>query len=165
MNLNKYIRELDVVLTLLGGFCLVDLFPSSHLARLLSSSARQMKRSYGNMQRIIEDVIDKRRKGAFSSGTDDEDLVDVLLRLQKEDSLELPITRETICAVLFVSIFNHPPSLIRLLKFDLYNSHTLNSVIISFSFHIISSVETLSTLRAAECFLLICIKQYSTWHI
>ncbi|CAM0943197.1 unnamed protein product [Alopecurus aequalis] len=101
----EYIRELEVVLTLLGGFCLVDLFPSSQLARFLSTGARHMQRSYDRMQHIIEDVIEKRNgeraAGDSTCSTDDEDLLDVLLRLQKEDSLELPLTRETICAVLF----------------------------------------------------------------
>uniref|UniRef100_A0ACD5ZB98 Uncharacterized protein n=1 Tax=Avena sativa TaxID=4498 RepID=A0ACD5ZB98_AVESA len=92
-----YIRELDVVLTLLGGFCLVDLFPSSRLARLLSTGARQMKTSYARMQRIIQDVIDE-RAAAGENEEEEEDLLDVLLRLQKEDS---SLTTETICAVLF----------------------------------------------------------------
>ncbi|XP_047069088.1 germacrene A hydroxylase-like [Lolium rigidum] len=101
----EYIRELDVVLTLLGGFCLVDLFPSSRLARWLSFGARRMQRSYGCMQRIIENVIEERKAvraaGEGTCNVDDEDLLDVLLRLQKEDSLAFPLTTESICAVLF----------------------------------------------------------------
>uniref|UniRef100_A0ACD5UV09 Uncharacterized protein n=1 Tax=Avena sativa TaxID=4498 RepID=A0ACD5UV09_AVESA len=102
----EFIRELEVVLTLLGGFCLVDLFPSSRLARWLSFGARTMKKSYGRMQRIIENVMEG-RKAARAAGElagnadDDEDLLDVLLRLQKEDSLTSPLTTENICAVLF----------------------------------------------------------------
>uniref|UniRef100_A0ACD5UES4 Uncharacterized protein n=1 Tax=Avena sativa TaxID=4498 RepID=A0ACD5UES4_AVESA len=101
----EYIRELDVVLTLLGGFCLVDLFPSSRLARWLSFGARRMQKSYNCMQRIIEKVIVERKaaraEGEGAGAADDEDLLDVLLRLQKEDSLALPLTTESICAVLF----------------------------------------------------------------
>jgi hypothetical protein len=36
---------------------------------------------------------------------DDEDLLDVLLRLQEEDSLTSPLTTEIISTFLFVSIF------------------------------------------------------------
>jgi cytochrome P450 len=103
----EYIRELDVVLTLLGGFCLVDLFPSSRLARWLSFGARRMQKSYDCMQRIIENVIDGRKAaraaGEGACSADDEDLLDVLLRLQKEDSLAFPLNTQSICAVLFVS--------------------------------------------------------------
>ncbi|XBI87170.1 hypothetical protein VPH35_025300 [Triticum aestivum] len=92
---DEYICELDVVLTLLGGFCLVNLFPF----------ARRMKRSYSHMQCIIVNVIEERKAaraaGDGASSTHDEDLLDVLLRLQKDDSLAFPLTTESICAVLF----------------------------------------------------------------
>jgi hypothetical protein len=39
------------------------------------------------------------------SRADDEDLLDVLLRLQEEDAFAFPLTTESIGAVLFVSIF------------------------------------------------------------
>ncbi|XP_048566528.1 desmethyl-deoxy-podophyllotoxin synthase-like isoform X2 [Triticum urartu] len=104
----EYLCELDKAFKLLGGFCLVDLFPSSRLVRWLSNGERQMKKSCGRMQRIISEIIDERKSaraaGVGVSGTDDEDLLDVLLRLQKDDSLEFPLTTETVCAVLFVSI-------------------------------------------------------------
>ena len=61
------------------------------------------------MQCIIANVIEERKAArAAGVGPDDdkEDLLDVLLRLQKDDSLEFPLTTESICAVLFVSIFN-----------------------------------------------------------
>jgi cytochrome P450 len=104
-----YLRELDVVFRLLGGFCLVDLFPSSPLSRWLSNGERQMKRSCGRIHAIIADIVEQRKAaqapGYGASKTDDEDLLDVLLRLQEEASLGFPLTIETIGAVLFVSIF------------------------------------------------------------
>jgi hypothetical protein len=105
----EYIRELDVVLTLLGGFCLVDLFPSSRLVRWLSSGERGMKRSYGHVQCINTDVIERRkaaRAGGVCSRADDEDLLDVLLWLQEEDAFAFPLTTESIGAVLFVSLLS-----------------------------------------------------------
>uniref|UniRef100_A0ACD5UXF2 Uncharacterized protein n=1 Tax=Avena sativa TaxID=4498 RepID=A0ACD5UXF2_AVESA len=101
----EYLRELDKVVTLLGGFCLVDLFPSSRLVRWLSSSERNMRRSYGRIQCIIGDIIDGRRAaraaGDRACSTDEEeDLLDVLLRLQ-EDSLAFPLTTEVIGVAIF----------------------------------------------------------------
>ncbi|KAM0855654.1 hypothetical protein ACQ4PT_049627 [Festuca glaucescens] len=101
----RYLHELHQAFTLLDGFCLVDLFPSSRLARWLSTGERRVKRCYGRIQPMIADVIQERKAtratedGACS--TDDEDLLDVLLRLQKENSLAFPITTEIIGAVLF----------------------------------------------------------------
>ncbi|KAM3393485.1 hypothetical protein ACQJBY_014287 [Aegilops geniculata] len=101
----EYLRELGKALALLGGFCLDDLFPSSRLVRWLSNGERTVKKSCGRMQRIIADIIqgrkDMRAAGIGACGTGDEDLLDVLLRLQREDSLEFPLTTETIGAVLF----------------------------------------------------------------
>ncbi|EMS55499.1 hypothetical protein TRIUR3_30784 [Triticum urartu] len=43
----EYLCELDKAFKLLGGFYLVDLFPSSRLVRWLSNGERQMKKSCG----------------------------------------------------------------------------------------------------------------------
>jgi hypothetical protein len=100
------------MLTLLGGFSLLNLFPSSRLARWFSIDARRLQRSYDRMQHIIGNVIEGKQQAERAACdvaccADNEDLVDVLLRLQKEDSSESPLTRESIFAVLIVSIFNH----------------------------------------------------------
>uniref|UniRef100_A0ACD5YC75 Uncharacterized protein n=1 Tax=Avena sativa TaxID=4498 RepID=A0ACD5YC75_AVESA len=100
----EYLRNLDEAFVLLGGFCLVDLFPSSRLVRWLSSGERGMKRSYGHVQRINTDVIEGRkaaRAAGVCSRADDEDLLDVLLRLQEKDAFAFPLTTESIGAVLF----------------------------------------------------------------
>lgn len=101
----EYLHELEKVLTLLGGFCLVDLFPSSRLAWCLSNGNRQIKKAYGRIQHIIGEVIEGRMAARVAGDgvtrTDEEDLLDVLLRLQQDDSLEFPLTTENIGAVLF----------------------------------------------------------------
>ncbi|XBI50956.1 hypothetical protein VPH35_033554 [Triticum aestivum] len=93
-------RALDEAFVLLGGFCLVDLFPSSRLVRWLSNGERHMRRSYGHIQRINADVIEG-RKAARAAAQDDDDLLDVLLRLQEKDAFTFPMTTESIGAVLF----------------------------------------------------------------
>uniref|UniRef100_A0ACD5V1H6 Uncharacterized protein n=1 Tax=Avena sativa TaxID=4498 RepID=A0ACD5V1H6_AVESA len=95
----EYLRELDIALRLMDGLSLVDIFPSSRLVRWMSNGERQMKRSYGNIQRMIANIIEGRKAMRAAGG--DEDLLDVLLRLQQEDSLEFPLTTESIGAVLF----------------------------------------------------------------
>ncbi|VAH24201.1 unnamed protein product [Triticum turgidum subsp. durum] len=102
----EYLRELDEAFALVSGFSPVDLFPSSRLVRWLSNDERRMRRCHGHIQRIIANVIDGRKAGRAAAGvgassTDEEDLLDVLLRLQQEDSLEFPLTTEIIGAVLF----------------------------------------------------------------
>ncbi|KAF7012888.1 hypothetical protein CFC21_027036 [Triticum aestivum] len=98
----EYLRELDEAFALVSGFSPVDLFPSWRLVRWLSNDERRMRRCHGHIQRIIANVIEGRKAaGVGASSTDEEDLLDVLLRLQQEDSLEFPLTTEIIGAVLF----------------------------------------------------------------
>ncbi|KAI4969012.1 hypothetical protein ZWY2020_046342 [Hordeum vulgare] len=109
----EYLRRVDEIMNLMGGFCLVDLFPSSWLVRRLSNGERQMKRSCASILRIIDEIINNRKEMRAAGGNDgacskeDEDLLDVLLRLQHEDSLAFPLTTEMIATVLFVGIFFH----------------------------------------------------------
>ncbi|KAK1605381.1 hypothetical protein QYE76_029054 [Lolium multiflorum] len=100
----EYLRELDKVVTLVGGFCLHDLFPSSRLVRWLSNSERNVRRSYGHIDCIISDIIEGRkvvRAAIDRLCSTDEDLLDVLLRLQEENSLAFPLTTEIIGVTIF----------------------------------------------------------------
>uniref|UniRef100_A0ACD5WRQ4 Uncharacterized protein n=1 Tax=Avena sativa TaxID=4498 RepID=A0ACD5WRQ4_AVESA len=99
----EYLRELDQVIKLVGGFSLVDLFPSSRIVRWFDVGERNMRKSYGRIQRIIAHIIEERKAARAASvcSTTDEDLLDVLLRLQADDSLPVPLTEETIGVVIF----------------------------------------------------------------
>ncbi|XP_044969049.1 desmethyl-deoxy-podophyllotoxin synthase-like [Hordeum vulgare subsp. vulgare] len=96
---DTFLRELEKMLVLLGGFSLVDLFPASRLVRWLSGAARDLRRSHARVQEILGDIIVERQE--MKQGKDKEDLLDVLLRLQKEDTLRFPLTSEIIGAVIF----------------------------------------------------------------
>lgn len=102
-----YLRELGVVATLVGGFNLVDLFPSSRPVRWLSGPVRDLRRSHARIQRILDDIIQERKEKPSATGDagakDGEDLLDVLLRLQKEDNLTFRLTAEIIGPIVYVS--------------------------------------------------------------
>jgi cytochrome P450 len=107
-----FIRRYNEVSQLVSGFFLVDLFPSSRLVRWLSIGERRLLRSYGGIQRIIASIIESRKAASTSDDGDNcslhdhpaEDLLGVLLRLQKEGSLAFPLTSEIIGAVMFVKV-------------------------------------------------------------
>uniref|UniRef100_A0A0D9VVH0 Cytochrome P450 n=1 Tax=Leersia perrieri TaxID=77586 RepID=A0A0D9VVH0_9ORYZ len=101
----EYLRVLKEVTTMVAGFNLADFFPSSRLVRCLTSTERSLKRSHGQMVRIVDSIVEERReeKARVSPGAaakDDDDLLDVLLRLQKEDTLSIPLTTEIIGALI-----------------------------------------------------------------
>jgi len=106
---SEYMAGLDEVLKLLAGFNLVDLFPGSRLARTLGAgslrAAREVHdRIHGIVQAIIQDHASKAAKdGGGEGGGRRDDILDVLLRLQRDGGLETVLTTQVVCAVLFVS--------------------------------------------------------------
>ncbi|ONM34372.1 5-epiaristolochene 13-dihydroxylase [Zea mays] len=101
---DEYIAELDEALRLLAGFNLVDLFPGSRLARALGAgSLRAAREVHGRVHRIVQAIIqDHASKAADDgAGSRDEDILDVLLRLQRDGGLETVLTTQVLCGVLF----------------------------------------------------------------
>jgi cytochrome P450 len=99
----EFIQAVDQLIDLIGGFLLSDLFPSSRLVRWLSNGERRVKSYCDVISRIITDAIVE-RKAVRAGAAGDEGLLDVMLTLQEEDSLESPLTTEMITTVLLVSI-------------------------------------------------------------
>ncbi|RLN39857.1 ent-isokaurene C2-hydroxylase-like [Panicum miliaceum] len=96
---DEYLRELDEAVRLTGGFNLADLYPSSPLVRRFSAAARDMARCQKNMYRIIESIIQER--AVMPTPERDEDLLGVLLRLQREGGLQFALTNEIVSTVIF----------------------------------------------------------------
>uniref|UniRef100_A0A0D3FKA8 Cytochrome P450 n=1 Tax=Oryza barthii TaxID=65489 RepID=A0A0D3FKA8_9ORYZ len=103
----RYLRVLKVVATLAGSFNMVDLFPSSRLVRWLSCVERRLREHHAQTVRIVDSIIQDRKEneasaspGASAEDDDNDDLLDVLLRLQREDNLTFPITAEIIGALI-----------------------------------------------------------------
>ncbi|XP_071725555.1 premnaspirodiene oxygenase-like [Rutidosis leptorrhynchoides] len=88
-----------------GGFDVADLFPSYKLLHLLTGMQCKLTKVHQNLDRTLNNIIDEHNTNSKLSqgcrtGTDDEDLLDILLRLQNSGDLEIPITTENIKAVL-----------------------------------------------------------------
>ncbi|OEL14044.1 Germacrene A oxidase [Dichanthelium oligosanthes] len=105
-------REMEKVLNLLAGFNLVDMFPTSRLARVLGGrslrAARQVHaRIHSIMVSMIRDhatAVESRVAvaGRGNNGAaDNEDLLDTLLRLQRDGVLDTTLSTEIISATLF----------------------------------------------------------------
>ncbi|CAN6304407.1 unnamed protein product [Urochloa humidicola] len=97
---DEYLHDLDEAVRLSGGFNLADLYPSSPVVRRLSAAARDMERCQKNMYRIIESIIQE-RADMTPPPERDEDLLGVLLRLQREGGLQFDLTNEIVSSVMF----------------------------------------------------------------
>uniref|UniRef100_A0A0D9ZA64 Cytochrome P450 n=1 Tax=Oryza glumipatula TaxID=40148 RepID=A0A0D9ZA64_9ORYZ len=94
---DEFLRELEVIVRLIGGFNLADLYPSSSLARWLSSALRETERCNRSVRAIIDDIIRER-----AAGKDDgeDDLLGVLLMLQRNGGVQCPLTTDMIATVI-----------------------------------------------------------------
>lgn len=85
---------------MVGGFEVVDLFPSSRVAQAMSWPARRrLKMMRRKLDVILDRIIDERRSGNGEPGS--EDLLDVFLRIMDTERLQFPIHNDNIKAVLY----------------------------------------------------------------
>nr|ABC69421.1 CYP71D20v2 [Nicotiana tabacum] len=96
----KKIRE---VIGLAEGFDVVDIFPTYKFLHVLSGMKRKLLNAHLKVDAIVEDVINEHKKnlaaGKSNGALGGEDLIDVLLRLMNDTSLQFPITNDNIKAV------------------------------------------------------------------
>ncbi|KAM3360310.1 cytochrome 71D7 [Capsicum galapagoense] len=102
---DKFIKLIGEVIRLAGGFDVADVFPSYKFLHSLSKTKKKLLDVHRQVDSIVEDIINERKKNLATShkGDDalgDEDLIDVLLRVKKDRSLEFPITNDNIKAII-----------------------------------------------------------------
>lgn len=102
--LKDIIKEAQEFLTF---FNIVDVYPSFRFLRVLSWMKRKIEAQHLHLDRITGNIIEERRQQRQRSESRDErDLLDVLLTLQEDGSLQIPLTTDNIKAVLLVSMLN-----------------------------------------------------------
>jgi cytochrome P450 len=99
------LQYVDEGVRLAGGLTPVDLFPSSWFVRLLTRAPQEAEDFRQSLSTFMDGVI-RGHQGRRSHGDQKdqpEDLIDVLLRIQREGSLQFPLSMSIIKAVIFVS--------------------------------------------------------------
>ncbi|PHT31578.1 hypothetical protein CQW23_27915 [Capsicum baccatum] len=101
---DKFVKLMNRVVTLAGGFDMADIFPSFKLLHFLSPAKQKLIDFHHKVDSTVEDVINEHKKNLSTQKNDDalggEDLIDVLLRLKKDGALQFPITNNNIKAVI-----------------------------------------------------------------
>ncbi|KAJ1260075.1 hypothetical protein BS78_10G204100 [Paspalum vaginatum] len=93
---DAFLERLEEGVKVAAGFSLADVFPSSRLARALSGAARRAQTHHRAMTRLMDGVIaEHQERRAAGAGNDEEDLLDVLLRIQKDGGLQMQIPLDT----------------------------------------------------------------------
>ncbi|KAF5936519.1 hypothetical protein HYC85_027648 [Camellia sinensis] len=100
----KKCRDQEVLMELMkdttslaGGFDLADLLPSIKLLHVVSGMKPKLMKMHKKIDDVLESIITERRMASTEESEQrEEDLLDVLLRLEKTGGLQFPITDETL---------------------------------------------------------------------
>nr|GEW90583.1 putative cytochrome P450 [Tanacetum cinerariifolium] len=89
-------------ISLASGFDMSDLFPSIKILHIVTGMRNKLWRMRKRIDVIFDDVIsDHQQRRAVGQNTEDnEDLLDVLLRLKDDGGLEIPLTLDNIKAII-----------------------------------------------------------------
>uniref|UniRef100_A0A0D9WSH6 Cytochrome P450 n=1 Tax=Leersia perrieri TaxID=77586 RepID=A0A0D9WSH6_9ORYZ len=96
-----FFRLMESGLKLFSSPSLPDLFPSSRLAMLISRAPGRMKQNRKETMAFMETIIEEHRAAREASmEVEKEDLVDVLLRVQRDGELHFSLTTDNIKAAI-----------------------------------------------------------------
>ncbi|KAK8668113.1 hypothetical protein V6N13_105581 [Hibiscus sabdariffa] len=99
-------RHLAAVLTeaqeLFAGMGVGDFFPEWEWIHSVSGYKRKLTKNLEELSRVCDEIIEDHLNSNSNSGGNKEDFVDVLLRVQKQDNLEVPITDDNLKALVLV---------------------------------------------------------------
>ncbi|XP_071716977.1 tryptamine 5-hydroxylase-like [Rutidosis leptorrhynchoides] len=94
------VRILSETQALFAGFCLGDFYPDWEWVNSVSGSKRRMLKNLKELSEVCDNIINDHimKKGQLGTNSS-EDFVDVLLRVQQQDDLEVPITDDNLKAL------------------------------------------------------------------
>ncbi|XVE50809.1 hypothetical protein DITRI_Ditri01bG0193100 [Diplodiscus trichospermus] len=97
----EFIRLMAEAVKLLAGFCLADMYPSSEVLKKISRMRIKLERLHQASDMILENIVNehKEKRNKMTEAAEG-DLVDVLLKLQEQGDLEIPLTNDYIKAVI-----------------------------------------------------------------
>ncbi|KAL5101205.1 hypothetical protein RYX36_005532 [Vicia faba] len=75
---------LDEIISLWGGFCIADLYPSIESLQRMSMAKKKFEKLHREIDMIMQDIVDD-HKSIHRRVSKDEDIVDALLKIQQEN--------------------------------------------------------------------------------
>ncbi|KAF8011361.1 hypothetical protein BT93_J1841 [Corymbia citriodora subsp. variegata] len=101
---SKFHETLHEIQSILGGFCVADLFPQIAWYNRLNGFKAKVEKNFRELDKLYDEVIEEHQDPKRPK-PDHEDLVDVLLRLQRDPNQVIALTGEQIKGVL-TDMFN-----------------------------------------------------------
>ncbi|KAJ1274959.1 hypothetical protein BS78_05G099300 [Paspalum vaginatum] len=102
---DEYLDAFHTAVRQTSALTLADLFPSSRLMQILGTAPRKALECRNRITRILNQIISETMEAMDKQGDQTaqqvEGLLGVLLRIQKEASMPIPLTNDTIVALMF----------------------------------------------------------------
>ncbi|WCJ41989.1 cytochrome P450 family 71 subfamily B polypeptide 35 [Euphorbia peplus] len=98
-----FISSVKKLIEAAGGFGLAELYPSIKLLQMLGGTKTRLERHHTKIDKIIQSIIHEHRARKATQSNlaiDNEDFVDVLLNLQDQGDLQVPLTDDNIKAII-----------------------------------------------------------------
>lgn len=101
----EFIRLEDELTKAASEFCIADMFPSLKFLGFISLLRYKVQKIHEQMDEIAENILNEHKENYIKGniGEQKEDLVDVLLNIQRRGDFETPFTDRSIKALIFVS--------------------------------------------------------------
>ncbi|XP_027172590.1 tabersonine 16-hydroxylase 2-like [Coffea eugenioides] len=102
---DDFMSAMEDVVKLMAGFCLPDMYPSVKILETITGMRQKLERLHKRVDQILENILIRHRvrkaESEYGSGEEKEDLVDVLLKVQKSGEFGIPLTDDNLKAVIF----------------------------------------------------------------
>ncbi|WCJ19580.1 Cytochrome P450 726A27 [Euphorbia peplus] len=95
-NQEHLLRVIDGIFEASGGFSVADVFPSLQFVDFVSGIKRKLERLRHEMDQILEGIIDEHKTSRGVVQAESENLLDVLLDLQENGNLHVPLSDDNI---------------------------------------------------------------------
>ncbi|XP_028784939.1 cytochrome P450 71D10-like [Neltuma alba] len=100
-NVEHVLQNLEQVTKLSSALSIFDFYPSLKFISVITGTRARMMKLHKDGDKVFDDIIgDHEEKEKNNVGEAEQDLVDVLLRIQKDNDFEIPLSLENIKAVL-----------------------------------------------------------------
>ncbi|KAM0044864.1 putative premnaspirodiene oxygenase [Helianthus debilis subsp. tardiflorus] len=99
------VELIEQAVSLSGGFDVSDLFPSFKMLHFVTGTRGKLMKIHSKIDKMLDGIISDHQECRAGGGRaeQNEDLLDVLLRLKDDDGLQFPLTYDNIKAVIMVS--------------------------------------------------------------
>ncbi|XP_028799675.1 cytochrome P450 71D10-like [Neltuma alba] len=99
-NVEEILSLMKRTLELASGFSVSDLYPSLKILQVITGIKAKIDSVNKELDMMVRNIINDHKEKNHSHTGKTEDLVDVLLRIQKENTLEIPLTQRNLKAII-----------------------------------------------------------------